>query len=62
MLVERINPCIFGSVSPILEGNLPTSELFAMPRNVKEDMLKRDAGTTPDKLFTLRVRSFSVGI
>lgn len=46
----------------MLEGKLPTKELFAMPRNVSDDMLKRDSGTVPDKLLIFMASLSSVGI
>ena len=46
----------------MLEGNLPTSELFATARSDREDMLKRDCGNGPDKLFTFKFSISSVEI
>lgn len=43
-------------------GNLPVSELFAATRDVRDDILKRDGGTAPEKLFKFKFNSSSVGI
>lgn len=45
-----------------MEGNLPTRELFARPRNVRDDIVKRDGGTVPDNLLPVKVNIFSVEI
>ena len=43
------------------DGNLPLRELFAIARAVKEDILKREGGTGPDKLFKFKFSKLNVG-
>jgi hypothetical protein len=42
-------------------SNLPLSELFPIARALREDMLNREGGTGPDRLFKFRFSKLSVG-
>uniref|UniRef100_J3MFD0 Uncharacterized protein n=1 Tax=Oryza brachyantha TaxID=4533 RepID=J3MFD0_ORYBR len=46
----------------MFDGSSPTSELFAMAIIVRDDKLKMDDGTCPDKLFTFKFSKSSVRI
>lgn len=58
----RVKPSILGSMKPMSEGNRPIRLFSARAIYVREDMLKSDFGTGPDKLFPLKSNISSVEI
>ncbi|KAG8644356.1 hypothetical protein MANES_11G121544v8, partial [Manihot esculenta] len=47
---------IFGRSIPILFGSLPLSLFFVIPIVLKDEILKRDEGNIPDRLFSALVK------
>ena len=59
-LAAMLNPLIFGSVIPMLDGRCPWNWLDAISTKINEVILKIKGEIVPDNLFTVTERNASL--